>query len=207
MKKGTEPCRPVPFKGVNSEHLKHLVYFFYPVLKLLDTQQGNKIRNAHGNDTQADERGKGGSRNVRIPQAQDAQDYAADAQQQDAPPAGEANPLIVETVNHNDYALNGNPHGKDDREGECQENIVGQEDNANDYFQDGRQGPRAAVGQEGLRAKGEHQFGNTGEQREQADEPGRCEKGCGGSGNAENAQDHQQDTSNGQPDFSTSFHV
>ena len=184
-----------------------LVELFYPVLELLDTQQGDKIGSAHGNDAQADERGKGGGRNVRVPQAQDTQDNAADAQQQDAPPAGEANPLIVETVNHDDYALDGNPHSKDDREGECQENIVGQEDNADDYFQDGRQGPRAAVGQEGLRAQGEHQLGDTGKQGEQADEPGRCEKGCGGSGNAEDAQDYQQDTCNGQPDLSTSFHV
>ena len=58
-----------------------LTELFYAVLKLLDSQQGNQIRGAHGNDTQADECGQGGGRNVRIPQTQDAQDNAADAQQ------------------------------------------------------------------------------------------------------------------------------
>ena len=116
---------------------------------------------------------------------------------------GEAHSLVVKAAHDNDNTLDNDPQGKDDGQGESHEEIIGQEDDTNDDLQDGRKGPRAAVGQESLGLEGEHKLGNTGKQGKEADKPGGSEQSSCGFGNAENAKDYEQDAGNGQPDLST----
>ena len=109
-------------------------------------------------------------------------------------------------MDSDDDAFEEHPHGEDDGQRNGQEQVVGQEQDAEDDLQDSGEHPAAAVGQEGLRAAGEDQFGDTGGQGEAADQPGRCEKGGGRFADADHAEGDEQHACYRQPDFGTFIH-
>ncbi len=155
----------------------------------------------------ADKGGERGRRYVRVAKSETAEDGAGDAQNEQAPPHGEAHTLEIEAVDGDDDAFNHHPHGKDHRQGEGHEEIVSQEDAADDDVQDAGQHSGTAVGQERLGTEGEDEFGDTGEEGETADKPGRGEEGFGRVADADYAKSNQEGSCDAEPDFSTGFHV
>ena len=178
---------------------------FHLVLKLLEAEQGQQIGCTKGDDANADERGERCCGHVGVAETEDTECCTGDAEDEDQPPVGEADLLVIETLNGNQHALEEHPHGEDDGQREGDEQVVAQEHQTEDDLQQGRQHPRAAVGQEMLRLEGEHHLGDAGKKREAADHPSGGEEGLGRVGDAKHAQDDQQDARNGEPNFGT-FH-
>ena len=187
---------------VDADGLLDPVHFF---LELVDAAQGDEVGAADGDDADADEDGKRGGRDIGVLEPQDTHNGAANTQQQDAPPIGEADPLVVKALNGRGRALDDDPQGKDDRERNGDKNLISQQNATQDNLQDGREGTAAAVGQEAFRAESENQFGDTGKEGEDSDKPRQRKEGFGRTANAGNAENDEQDTCHCHPDFST-FH-
>ncbi len=175
-------------------------------LELVDAAQGDEVGAADGDDADADEDGKGRGRDIGVLEAQDTQNGAANAQQQDAPPVGEADSLVIKALNGRGRALDDHPQGKDDGERNGDKNLISQQNEAQDDLQDGREGAAGAVGQESLRVEGESQLDNTGKKGEEPYEPSGCKNGFGRTANASDTENDEQDACERKPDFSC-FHI
>ena len=157
-------------------------------------------------DGNTDERGERHGRSFKVAQAKVAEHDTGDTEQQDAPPAGEADLLVVKALDGNHNAVNEHPQDENHREGHRHEQIVGQEDKTDDNLQEGTEHTAAAVGQELLRAEGEDHLGETGNQRKASDYPRGGEEGSSRLADAKHAEGHEKDSRKGQPNFRATFH-
>ena len=139
-------------------HTDSLADFVHPLFELVDAAEGKQIGGPHSDDTKADKCGKGCRCDIGVLKTKNAKNGSADAKKQDYPPEGEPYSLVVEAVHGNDNALDKHPHRKDDRKRECQEDVVPEEDNADDNLKDGTQHPASAVGKERLGLEGKDIF-------------------------------------------------
>ena len=78
-----------------------------------------------------------------------------------------------------------------------------QEDETEDNLKDGGQHAGAAVGKIGLRLEGENELRDTAEEGKTANHPGSGKQGRSRICNAHDAQDDEENASDGQPDFGT----
>lgn len=187
---------------VDADGLLDFVHF---LLELVDAAKRYEVSAADGHNADADEDRKGSGRDIGILETLDTQNGAGDAQQQDAPPIRETDFLVVKTLNGDDDALDDQPQGEDDGDGNGDKDVVAQNDAAQDDLQDSRQGAAAAVGQERLRVEGENQLGDTGKEGEDSNQPRERKEGFGRTADAGNAEDDEQNACHRHPNFST-FH-
>lgn len=179
---------------------------FHLFLKFVDTPDGDDVADTDQDDTNADERGKRDGGHIRVAETQHTEDGTGETQQEDDPPVLETVFLVVKAVDNDNNTFDQHPHGKDDRERNGDEQVVRQEDDTEDDEQESREHPAAAVGQEFLRTEGEDHLGDTGNQCEATDHPSSSEERRRGLAKAKHAEDHEENTCNDQPDFSTFVH-
>ena len=152
-------------------------------------------------DGHADERRERHGGSFEVAQAVVAEHDTGDTEEQDAPPAREANLLVVKALDGNHDAVDEHPQGKNHREGNRHGKIVGQENNTDDDLQKCTEHTAAAIGEKLLRAEGEYHLGETGNQRKASDHPRGSKEGCGRLADAKHAKGYEKDSRNGQPNF------
>lgn len=129
---------------------------FDSLLEAADTGNGANVSKAIGDDAEADERSECHGRNVKIPEAEEAENGTGDTQNKKSPPVRESDFLVVEALDGDNHTFHHNPDGEYYRQGSGGPQNVEQEEAAEENVQQGAEHTGPAVGDELLGFQGEH---------------------------------------------------
>ena len=176
------------------------------LLQAAHSDDSNDVCHTGHDDGETDEGREHFGGDVKVLEAQEAEDGTDDTQQQDSPPVGEAQLLVVEALDGCIDTLDDDEESEQHRQRHSCGEEVEQEEAAEEDFKQCNQNTGGAVRQEGLRSEGEHHLKDAREQRQQADYPSCGQKRDVRSNDADDTECNEQEARNAEPDFFTCFH-
>lgn len=205
---GRIPANNIPKAGPSVRKQRILADTVYCLLEFLDSffeavdsSEGYQEGDTFDDDTETNEEAEALSGNIEIAKAEESENRTKHTEDEDAPPEFEIYLLVVKCLDSDDNTFYKYPDGKNDRKRDCEQQFVAQENAAYDNLEDCRKDAGSAVGDEALGIEHCNEFCDTGNEGNETEKPCHGEKGGTGTGNAENAEEDEENAGYGNQDF------